>query len=161
MDQFTNRGEGIRALHEASEALARASAALHEREGGRENLIGATSEIVGGLRQAVQALADQIMDGVPAAEGDGTTFLPTEVTVDGVRLYVEAANDGPPIDLVNTLMGVPEVGVGQVWLGISGNRLVVREVKNGRARLSYEDDPGDERWEDVADIRTAFTLASR
>jgi len=35
--------------------------------------------------------------------------------------------------------------------------MVIREVKDGRARLSYEDDPGDETWEDCEDIRTAFT----
>lgn len=52
------------------------------------------------------------------------------------------------------------VEAGQVWLGSTGNRLVIREVKNGRARLSYEDDPGDETWEDVADVESAFTLAA-
>lgn len=63
-------------------------------------------------------------------------------------------------ELVNVLMGVPEVEVGQVWTGLTGSRLMVQEVKGGRARLSYEDDPGDETWEDVEDIRTAFTLAT-
>lgn len=52
------------------------------------------------------------------------------------------------------------VEAGQVWLGGTGNRLVVREVKDGRARLSYEDDPGDETWEDVEDVESAFTLAT-
>jgi hypothetical protein len=70
MGQFMNRADGIRALHEASEALSRASAALHEREGGRENLVGATAEIVGGLGQAVQALAEQIVGGVSEMEED-------------------------------------------------------------------------------------------
>lgn len=78
MGQFMNRADGIRELHAASEALSRASAALHEQEGGRTNLIGATSEIIGGLGQAVQALANQIEDEVSAT------------------------------DLVNALMGVPE-----------------------------------------------------
>lgn len=50
------------------------------------------------------------------------------------------------------------VEVGQVWLGGTGNRLVIREVKDGRARLSYEDDPGDETWEDCEDVESAFTL---
>jgi hypothetical protein len=51
------------------------------------------------------------------------------------------------------------VEVGQVWLGVTGDRFVVREVKDGRARLSYEDDPGDETWEDCEDVLSAFTLA--
>jgi hypothetical protein len=63
-------------------------------------------------------------------------------------------------ELANMLTGVPEVAAGQVWLGGTGNRMVVREVSDGRARLSYEDDPGDETWEDVEDIPLAFTLAS-
>jgi len=50
------------------------------------------------------------------------------------------------------------VTVGQVWTGLTGNRMVIREVKDGRARLSYEDDPGDETWEDCEDIRSSFTL---
>jgi hypothetical protein len=35
------------------------------------------------------------MDEEPAQSG-GTKFLPTEVTVDGVTLYIETAVDGPP-----------------------------------------------------------------
>lgn len=81
--------------------------------------------------------------------------------LEGVGGLAEITSGELHTELVNILMGVPEIEVGQVWTGITGNRLVVREVKDGRARLSYEDDPGDETWEDVEDIRTAFTLASR
>jgi hypothetical protein len=127
VDQFMNREEGIKALREASEALSRASAALHERADGRENLQGATTLIVGGLGQAVESLADHLEDDVAASETPQS--------------------------------GTPAVEVGQVWTGITGNRLVVREVTHGRARLSYESDPGDEAWEDVEDVQRSFTLA--
>jgi hypothetical protein len=80
--------------------------------------------------------------------------------VEGVSGLAEITNGGLHAELVNMLMDVPEVKAGQVWQGITGNRLVVREVTDGRARLSYEDDPGDETWEDVEDIRTAFTPAT-
>lgn len=78
----------------------------------------------------------------------------------GVSGLAEITSGELHSELVNMLMGAPAVAVGQVWTGITGNRLVVREVKGGRARLSYKDNPGDETWEDVEDIRTAFTLAS-
>lgn len=79
---------------------------------------------------------------------------------DGVAGLAEITSGSLHVELANLLMGVPSVEVGQVWTGITGNRLVVREIKDGRARLSYEDDPGDETWEDVEDVRTAFTLAT-
>lgn len=81
--------------------------------------------------------------------------------LEGVSGLTEITSGELHTELVNMLMGVPEVAVAQVWQGITGNRMVVREVKDGRARLSYEDDPGDEAWEDVEDIRMAFTPATR
>jgi hypothetical protein len=80
--------------------------------------------------------------------------------IEGVSGLAECTSGHWHAELSNMLTGVPEIEVGQVWLGSTGNRLVIREVKDGRARLSYEDDPGDEVWEDVEDIRMAFTLAS-
>ena len=79
---------------------------------------------------------------------------------EGVSGLAEITSGELHTELSNMLMGAPAVEVGQVWLGITGNRLVVREVKDGRARLSYEDDPGDEAWADVEDVRMSFTLAT-
>jgi hypothetical protein len=80
--------------------------------------------------------------------------------IEGVSGLAEITSGSLHTELVNMLMGVPAVEVDQVWTGISGNRLVVREITHGRARLSYEDDPGSEIWEDVEDVRMSFTLAS-
>jgi hypothetical protein len=78
----------------------------------------------------------------------------------GVSGLAECTSGHWHAELANMLTGTPQVEVDQVWLGITGNRLVVREITHGRARLSYEDDPGDETWEDVEDVQRSFTLAS-
>ena len=80
--------------------------------------------------------------------------------IEGVSGLAEITSGSLHVELTNLLTGAPAVEVDQVWTGITGNRLVVREVKDGRARLSYEDDPGDETWEDVEDVRMSFTLAT-
>lgn len=79
--------------------------------------------------------------------------------LEGVSGLAECTSGELHAELENMLTGVT-VEVGQVWTGITGNRMVIREVKDGRVRLSYEDDPGDETWEDCEDVLAAFTLTN-
>lgn len=48
------------------------------------------------------------------------------------------------------------IELGDRFVGSTGNVMVVREVRDGRLYLSYEDDPDDGGWEDVDDVVGVF-----
>lgn len=116
------------------------------------------------IAAAVRVVEAMYSEGYAVVKLDGREVPPDSIDLDqvarlivGVSGLAEITSGELHNELVNMLEGPPKVKIGQVWLGATGNRMVIREVKDGRARLSYEDDPGDETWEDCEDIRTAFT----
>lgn len=56
--------------------------------------------------------------------------------------------------------GVPQVRVGQVWAGITGNRMVVLEVKGSQCKLVYRPNPHKEEpiWEACHDVARNLDL---
>lgn len=61
-EQYMDLDTGQRALRTAYETLLTASRALLEREGGRDNLHGPVSQMIGGLADSVSAISDLLVE---------------------------------------------------------------------------------------------------